>query len=155
MNAQPLSRGSLSTIRTYEEFFILCQSLSKIGERDVFEFLFPIAASVRGDNANVIAGFALLELEPRCPMSCEATIEFISNSNWDVSNREIPFYVVSQFGKWKVGDAIQAFLENVDKSDKQKRYVEAIWYWAREPSVKLTEKLFYWEWHEDIEGPDA
>jgi hypothetical protein len=156
MDAQSFTREMLSSIKTYDDFFALCRSLSAVEESTLFEFLFPIAISAHsGDNANSIAGFALLELEPKCQMSCEETVEAISNSRWDVSNREIPFYLISQFGKWRVGEAVTAFLKNPRKTDEQKRYVETIWYWAGLPSIKLAEKLFYWEWQEAIEGPSV
>lgn len=155
MSAPPLTREMLLSIRSYEEFFSFCQSLRKTDAHTVFEFLFSIAISARGDGANSRAGLALIELDPRCPVSCAEVIETIAASSWDVSNREIPFYLISQFGKWPLAAAIQEFCERPDVSEQQRKCVESIWYWAGSPSARLTVNLFYWEWQKTIEGTDT
>jgi hypothetical protein len=155
MNKPTVTREMLSSIRSYDQFLALCQELRKVEGKILFEILFPIAISERSDGANAIAGLALVALEPKCPISCKEAIELISNSRWDISNQEVPFYLVSQFGKWTLADAIRAFLKKSDITDKHKVNVDSIWYWASGPSVELVEKLFYWEWQESIERPNV
>ncbi|HZX33417.1 MAG TPA: hypothetical protein VFF03_18855 [Rhodocyclaceae bacterium] len=155
MRQPPLSREALAKIRCYDDFFNYCRTICRIEESDLFAFLFPIAISERGDGANVMAGFALMELEPRCPLSCSEAIEAISSSRWDVSTKGVPFYLISQFGKWQLAHEISAFLERPYVVPTQKKYVESIWYWASGPSAKLAGDLTYWEWQEVIERPNV
>ncbi|HEY9826780.1 MAG TPA: hypothetical protein V6D19_15165 [Stenomitos sp.] len=153
--SQPLlSREALAKIRCYDDFCNYCRSICKTEESVLFAFLFPIAISERGDGANVMAGFALMELEPRCPLSCSEAIEAISNSRWDVSTKGVPFYLISQFGKWQLADEISAYLDRSDVAPPQKKYLQSIWYWASGPSAKLAGDLTYWEWQEVIERPN-
>ena len=155
MNQPLLSREVLAKIRCYDDFSDYCRSVSRTEESALFEFLFPISISETGDGANVMAAYALMELEPKCQLSCVEAIEAISNSRWDVSTKGIPFYLVSQFGKWKLAEEINSFLQRSDVQPEKKRYVESIWYWASGPSAKLAEDLTYWEWQEAIERPNV
>lgn len=150
-NQPLLSREVLAKIRSYNDFFTYCRSIHTTDESILFAFLFPIAISQQGDGANAMASFALMELEPRCPLSCLEAVEAISNSSWDISTKGIPFYLVSQFGKWQLADVISAFLSRTNVEHPQKINVESIWYWASGPSAKLAGELTYWEWQEAIE----
>lgn len=155
MNEHLLSRANLAAVKTYDEFFALCQGLRKTDKGALFDFLFTTALSGVAESTSAIAGFALIELEPKCPITCSEAIERISNSKWDLSNREVPFYLVSQFGKWTVQGAVNEFLRHSNRDEQQNVLVNGVWYWASGPSVKLAEKLFYWEWQEVIEDPNA
>lgn len=155
MSEQSSLQAKLSLVKTYDDFFALCQVLRKEDERNLFASLFPIALSGAPDGVASMAALALIELEPKCLISCDEAIEKIANSKWDLSSREIPFYLVSQFGKWTVREAVLAFSARPGVDEQSKVLVDGVWYWACGPSVKLTENLFYWEWQEAIEGPNA
>jgi hypothetical protein len=103
-----------------------------------------------GDGANEIAGRMLISLDPRCPDSCDAILRKIDSSQWDVSLKEIPFYLISQFGKWKLLGELEAFLAKRPPADATSR-VDGILYWARMPTHSLASDLHYWEWQDVIE----
>lgn len=150
-----LSRQHLASVRNYEEFFTLCQSLAKCQPEQVYDFVLPVALSNEQDQAQVIAGRILIELEPRCRDACRELLLTIARSNWDLSLREVPFYLVAQFGKWNLLREINEFVVSPGLSQEQRVRVEGIGYWASFPASELTKPFHYWEWQEVIERKDA
>jgi hypothetical protein len=155
MQTRTLLQGQLSAIHAHDDFLSICKSLSAQDKKTVFDNLFAIATQNTGDRSDQIAGFALIELEPKCSFTCLQVIELVANSRWDISNRELPFYLVSQFGKWHLEKEITSFLSNPGISEQQRVLVDSIWYWAKMPSAKLADRLLYWEWQEVIEKNNA
>jgi hypothetical protein len=155
MQAKTLLQDQLASIHAYDDFINICKSLAVQDKRTIFDSLFAIAIQNIGDRSDQIAGYALIELEPKCPFTCSQAIETIANSRWDISNREIPFYLVSQFGKWHLEKEIATFLSSPNISEQQRILVDSIWYWAKIPSAKLADRLHYWEWEEVIEKNNA
>jgi hypothetical protein len=150
-----LDRKLLEGIEDYDSFFALSHEFSGYPEDELFNFLFSTAIGERGGNINGVAGMLLIDLEPKHTRSCSELLNEIAHSNWDVSNKEIPFYMVSQFGKWNLASEIKEYVANTKLNDIEQRRVETIWYWASSPSSKLSNDLHYFEWQEAIEGEDS
>lgn len=144
----------LKGIENYDEFFALSRKLSSSNDEELFNFLFPIAISKRESNASGTAGMLLIDLEPKHTRSCAELINEIANSDWFVSFKEVPFYLVSQFGKWNLASEIKEFLGRSGLTEEQRRRAESIWYWASSPSAKLSYDLHYFEWQEVIESEE-
>lgn len=147
----PLSRQDFANIIKYEDFFELRQRVAKERPEGLAELLLTTAITNLGDKADGVAGRLLIELEPKCPLSCEQVLERVYESSWNVSCKEVPFYLVSQFGKWYVLNAVESLVSSLP-SGEQRRRVEGISYWARMPTSELAKPLHYWEWQEVIEG---
>jgi hypothetical protein len=150
-----LTRDNLASVKNYEEFFVLRQALALHGGDSLYEFLLPLALTREPDGAHVIAGRALIELEPSCPQDCAAVLRTVATSNWDVSLREVPFYLVSQFGKWHVLQEVEQLTARGSLAERQRVRVEGIGYWASFPTSELAKPFHYWEWQEVIERTDA
>lgn len=142
----------LKNVQSYDDFFALSLKLSSSNEDDLFNFLFPIAISDRESKAPSIAGMLLIDLEPKHTRHCSELINEVANSNWFVSFKEVPFYLVSQFGKWNLESEIKAFLLQSGLTENQRKRAESIWHWASSPSAKLSYDLHYFEWQEVIEN---
>jgi hypothetical protein len=74
----------------------------------------------------------LLDLEPPCPISCEDALRMIAE-NWQISDKLVPFYLVTQFGKLYLTKAVSSVAVEF-KGDRRHR-VETVAYWAGIPSV--------------------
>lgn len=147
----PLSRQDFAHIIKYEDFFELRQRVAKERPEGLAELLLNTAITNLGDKADGVAGRLLIELEPKCPLSCEQVLELVSESSGNVSYKELPFYLVSQFGKWNVLRAVDNFVGRGSSGEPRSR-VEGISYWAKAPTSELAKPLHYWEWQEAIEG---
>jgi hypothetical protein len=152
MIEKPMDNSDLKGIESYDDFFSLSKKLSTLNEEDLFNFLFPISISKREGNTSGTAGMLLIDLEPKHTRSCAELIDEIANSDWFVSFKEVPFYLVSQFGKWNLASEIKEYLKKSGLTESQRRRVESVWYWASSPSAKLSYDLHYFEWQEVIES---
>ncbi len=149
------TRQQFAAITNYDEFFELCKALSKLDSRSLYDCLLPIALEGARDGAHIIAARALIELQPRCPEDCAAVLRTISKSRWDLSLREVPFYLVAEFGKWRVLREVEQ-LAALGSLQKQERVlVEGVAYFASFPASELAKPFHYWEWEEVIEGRSA
>lgn len=147
----PLTRQELAHITKYEDFLALRQCVAREHAEGLAEFLLNTAIANLGDKADGVAGRLLIELEPKCPISCEQVLERLSKSNWNVSFKELPFYLISQFGKWNVLRAVESVANSASLTGEQRARVEGISYWARMSTSELAKPLHYWEWQEVIE----
>ena len=150
-----INRDKLTKIMNYDDFFEVRQLISNLSSTDLFNSLFPLSIDNLGDGADSIAGMLLIEFDPKHEITLEEMLLAISNSKWDISNREIPFYLVSQFGKWTVLNKVKEFLNSGNLNEDQKKYLESVSYWASGPASGLAESLHYFEWQEVIEGENA
>ena len=135
----------------YDDFWDLRLKLEGVDESRLFDFLFPIAISCRGTYINGTAGCLLVELEPKHTRNCSQLLDEIANSKWDVSLKNVPFYLISQFGRWNLKEEIDKYLSNSEKTKQQKQYVGSVWYWASQPTHELAKDFHYWEWEKAIE----
>ena len=147
----PLSHQDLIHITKYEDFFELRQRVARERPEGLAEFLLNTATANLGDMADGVAGRLLIALEPECPFSCEQVLQLVSESTWNVSYKELPFYLISQFGKRNVLLAAERLASAAPPGEQRSR-VEGISYWAGMPTSELTKPLHYWEWQEAIEG---
>jgi len=150
-----LDQKLLKNIKNYDALSELSRELSSYPQDELFNFLFPIAISCRSSYINGTAGYLLIDLEPKHTRECAELLNEIAHSRWDVSNREIPFYLVTQFGKWNLEKEIKDYVASNELTESEIRIVETIWYWASSPSVTLCEDLHYFEWQEVIEGEES
>jgi hypothetical protein len=147
-----LSRDHLRKVRTYDDFIDLSLSLGSIKKSDIFDFLFSIAISRREDPEDIapgIAGGLLVELEPKHTRSCEELLNEIAKSGWDVSLKEVPFYLITQFGKWSLIGTYNAYISQASLNDEQRRRVQTVVYWTAGSSANLIRALHDWPWRED------
>jgi hypothetical protein len=150
-----LNKEDLANIDKYDDFFALSRKLSQVEDSELFDFLFPLAISQRTtENINGIAGLLLVDLEPKHTRSCQELLDEMAHSKWFVSNKEVPFYLVSQFGKWNLFNEYKTYVSSAELSEQQQRRIETIIYWASSPTAKLAYDLHYWEWQEVIEAED-
>lgn len=111
----------------------------------VFHTLFPIAAEYNGDGADYVAGLLLVDLEPACPVSCREALLMVAFGDWQLSDRLVPFYLVTQFGKWKVLREAGELLATAGLSGSQATYVRGIAYFLGFPAVTLVESFVEWQ----------
>jgi len=150
-----LNRDKLAKIKTYDDFFEVRQAVASLSSTELFNSLFPISIENIGDSADSFAGLLLIELDPKHELTLENMLLKIAKSKWNVSNREIPFYLVSQFGKWNVLNKVNELLKDVSFNEEEKNYLETVNYWASGPPSGLSEPLHYFEWQEVIERKNA
>ncbi len=148
--SMPVTRQQLAQIQTYEQFLELRRALVTCAPGDLYESLFSIAISDPSDGAANLAGLALIDLEPPCPETCRRVLERIHGSQWDVSFKEVPFYLVTQFGKPHLRSEAKAFISALPDGEPRSR-VEAVAYWASGATSALCEPYLRWKWQEEIE----
>lgn len=137
-------RDELNKVITYDDFFSLRQSLARFTDSELFGALFPIAIDGREDRAPHLAGCALVELQPDCPCELVSLLTQIHSSNLFASYREVPFYLVTQFGKHAVLNGAGLFLASISLEPKSHSRVESILYWAAMPASELCRHFHDW-----------
>jgi len=156
MNIENLiKREHLSKIKNYDQFFELRQSLVGLGSARLFDALFSMALQYELDGASSIAAMLLIEFDPKALRQCDQLLLEIANSNWFLSDKFIPFYLLTQFGKWNLISAIDELLSGNSLNHDQRIRIEGIKYWAKMPAVSLSSEFSYFEWQEVIEGKNA
>ena len=148
-------RPRLALVNTWEEFRNLRYALVPLEPAKVFHALFTIAVVDQIDGADTIAGRLLVDLDPLCPLSCRDAILDLARGNWNPSRREVPFYLVTQFGKQQVLQVAEEVLANGGLEGWPRQAVETVKYWARFPAADLVEPLHYWQWKDVIEAHNA
>jgi hypothetical protein len=149
-----LNIEDLNNIENYDSFSVLSRKLSAYPESELFDFLFPISIDKRENNSGV-AGKLLIDLDPKHTRSCAKLIDEVANSNWFVSFQEVPFYLVTQFGKWNLKKEIDQYISNPSTTKDQRQMVKSVWYWASMPTSGLCEYLHYFEWQVAIERDNS
>ncbi|MBN8740967.1 MAG: hypothetical protein BGP24_20600 [Lysobacterales bacterium 69-70] len=133
----------LAQITGWDDFRDVKHLLSDWKPANVYEFLFPLAISSRDEAPSGIAGRLLIALQPDCPESLADVIAKVHASRWFVSYREIPFYLITQFGKPAVVAAARAFMAALPPTANSR--VDTILYWALRPASSLCEPFHSWE----------
>jgi hypothetical protein len=106
-----------------------------------YRVLFPIAVDYRSDGADGIAAQLLVEIEPRCPVSCEEALLAVASARWQVSDERVPFYLLCQFGRRELFETIGTLLAANRLDAKQANSVDTVGYWARLPTLTLAERI--------------
>jgi hypothetical protein len=144
INAQSL-KEQLAGITTYDEFQQLRQSLSNHKQDDLYRFLFKLAINGREDLAPKMAGYMLIELQPNCSDTLYDVLTQIHLSSYFLSFREVPFYLVTQFGKHTLLDEAKQFVKKLPKDKSENSRVDTIIYWASMPASELCKGFHDWE----------
>ena len=107
------------------------------------------------DGAIAVAAMLLVEFDPKAMKSCEELLLDIANSKWYFSDKLVPFYLVTQFGKYSLLNKIEEVLASRNISSEQRTLLEGVKYWAVMPAASLSAQFTYFEWQEAIEGKNA
>ena len=150
-NAQSL-KEKLAGISTYDEFQQLRQSLSNHKQDDLYRFLFKLAINGREDHTPKMAGCMLIELQPNCSDTLYDVLTQIHLSSYFLSFREVPFYLVTQFGKHNLLSEAKQFVKNIPKEESSNPRVDTIIYWASMPASELCKGFHDWESEEFLEA---
>ena len=100
----------------------LCERLRQADTDTVFEVLFPLACASRGGH---FYAHILLYLKVPCQLSCKEAVRRLSQSEWDVSLEEVPWYLVDRFG----AEAVYQSVNELEQEDEIQEYrnMEAAW----------------------------
>ncbi len=112
---------------------------------DAFHALFPVAVEFTGDGADQVAGRLLVDLEPACPVTCRDALVAVAFGDWQLSDRLVPFYLITQFGKRELRRAAEELIAEAGLSGSQVTAVSGVAYWAGFPAVQLLEPFVSWE----------
>jgi hypothetical protein len=143
---------ALGRVVTYDDFVRVCQMLNGRTAQDLFETLFPLA--IRIGPASGTAARMLIELQPSCSLELPVLLGQIHAAQLDASNREVPFYLVSQFGQRAVLQEAAKFLALLPKGGPRSK-VDAISYWASMPAAELCKRFHLWEAEDGNGNADA
>jgi len=111
----------------------------------VFHVLFPIAVEFTGDGADQVAARLLVDLEPACPVSCRDALISLAFADWWVSDKLVPYYLVTQFGKRKLLRVADELVAEAGLTGSQITAITGVVYWARLPTVRLLAPFLPWE----------
>ncbi|HEX4610835.1 MAG TPA: hypothetical protein VH092_21780 [Urbifossiella sp.] len=78
----------------------------------------------------------LVDPEPGCPVSCEDALRMVAAGRWNVSDKLVPFYLITQFGKLRLAAAIETVAAGV-LGREARVMVTGVGYWARLPTVEM------------------
>jgi hypothetical protein len=98
-----------------------------------------------------MASFLLASIDPPPARGCKELLLELAGASWDLSNKVLPFYLVTQFGKAQLLDTIEQLVRGATDS-ALKIKLEGVAYWAKMPTADLAEPLHYFVWEEAIEG---
>ncbi|WP_299678809.1 hypothetical protein [uncultured Dokdonia sp.] len=103
--------------------------ITKNNQLEIFQILWNKSISAQDQNKHVyLSALTLYKLNINCPLSLKSSIHQITESEWDISIEEVPWYLVNQFSK----EAIIALLKKIDfKTQDQKIKLQTIAYWVK------------------------
>jgi len=144
--AWKIIRQRITNITDYDAFVDLALELSGGDVTDLFEFLFSEAIS--GGRTGGQAACLLIEIDPPPTRDCQALLGEVAKSKWDVSTKEVPFFLISWFGKPGLIESYNLFIKEADLTTEQKQRVATIIYWTAGPTAQLIRSYHDWPWHE-------
>jgi hypothetical protein len=116
-------------LRERGEYEQIRSRLQTADPAELFYALFPLAVSRQWDEpAAYFAARLLYDLRPPCLLSCDAAIQ-ATFATWDVSIEEVPWYLVTQFGKAVIEHTIQQLL-SITPGRQDRQTLETIRYWV-------------------------
>ena len=127
----------LKAASTWLERRELEHELARLDPAVVFDLLYSIATTYGVETPHDAAASILVELQPPCPLSCEDALRFLARTDWNLSDRLIPFYLVTQFGQQRVVQAVDVVKMEFDGENRT--LVAGVGYWAEKPAVVLIE----------------
>ena len=120
----------------------LCQRVRQADDKNLFDVLFPLACS-RSEPLYGMENFAahiLFYLNLACPISCADAIRKVSQSNWDVSLCELPWYLAVLFGT----DKVYQILDELEQEDDVQASLAELTAW-RDAHYFTGMKIAQWE----------
>lgn len=136
----------IESVSNYDVFVDLMLELSKSQDSELFDLLF--SHSLSGGKGSGVAAYLLIEIDPSPTRSCEDLLEEIAKSKWNVSMKEVPFFLISWFGKRSLKNAYDSFIDQANLTPEQKQRVGTIIYWASRPAANLIRSYHDWPWRE-------
>ncbi len=133
----------LGAITNYDDFFELRRRIQSSEDPGVFHALWRLALERTPNGASGMAGYMLAELQPDLDEPLNELLRQVHMSLLDASNRIVPFYLVSQFGRAQVTQAAAEFLATVPESPRSR--VDAVLYWSSFPASELCKPFHDWE----------
>jgi len=128
---------SLKAASTWSQRRKIEHELVRLDPGVAFHLLYSIATTYGVDTPHDAAASILLQLQPRCPLSCEDALRFLARTDWNLSDHLIPFYLVTQFGQQRVVQAVRLVKTEFDNESQAR--VTGVGYWAEKPAVLLIE----------------
>lgn len=141
-----LALRRIASVADYDAFIDLALELGINRGAELFDFLF--AQSISGGGVGGTAACLLVEIDPPPTRSCEELLAEIAKSSWDVSTKEVPFFLITWFGKQLLADAYRSFIEEANLTPEQKRRVGTVLYWTASPAANLIRSYHDWPWRE-------
>lgn len=145
-----LIRQQMESVANYDAFVDLALELGTHPAPQRFDFLF--AHSISGGRVGGVAARLLIETDPAPTRSCEQLLAEIAMSKWDVSTKEVPFFLISWFGKRYLKELYGSFIQTADLTPEQKQRVGTILYWTASPAANLIRSYHDWPWREADES---
>jgi hypothetical protein len=144
-------KNRIASVVTYDDYLALYRWLLESDRSSLFVPLWDMAIRERWDGRRAMASFFLVSIDPPPPRECRELLLELANANWDLSNKILPFYLVTHFGKAQLLGAIGELMgSSTDSSQRVK--LEGVAYWASMPAADLAAPLHYFTWEEAIEG---
>lgn len=143
---EELTLERFERVVNYDAFVDLALELSTTPQTELFNFLFT--QSISGGRVGSVAACLLVEIDPTPTRSCEELLAEIAKSNWNVSTKEVPFFLISWFGKHFLNDAYRSFMQEASLTHEQKQRVGTIIYWTSSPTANLIRSFHDWPWRE-------
>ena len=100
-----------------------------------FHLLFTLATRDVG-KPNLFAAALLIELEPPCPVDCEVALRTLGSGCWQVSDHKVPFYLITQFGKLRLIEAVAIVSNEFD--GERRHQVNTVAYHAQWPAAEMS-----------------
>lgn len=144
-------RAKCAAALNWSLFFDLSKEVRVWPIEKQWSLLWSVLLNFTDDQSDQIAGFLLIDIDPRPQQTLQELLAIVTRSRWNLSNHEVPFYLVASFGKYQVLDAINAELNSEKLLADERVSLEGVRYWASFPVAYGAERLHYFEWQEVIE----
>jgi hypothetical protein len=107
---------------------------------DLFHALFELALSDCVAPEARRAADMLVEVEPPCPISLDVALRAIARSDLNLSERAIPFYLLTQFGPDTIRAAVRRLATGEFAPDPPP-VLTGIAYWLSIPKIELVRQI--------------
>ena len=113
----------------------LVAQMRQLDDDELFRLLFPLATSGQWECPMAFSAALLLyEIKPACPVSCKEAVRGLFG-NWDVSIKEVPWYLRDVFGRSRVLEIVQEWSRE-PISDIEMGRLHTIGYWLGVPEAE-------------------
>jgi hypothetical protein len=140
-------RSRLAAVRSYADLRRLRDEFRPQTGPDLSRALFAVAVDYRADGASDFAACLLADLEPPCPLTCRDALAQLAAGSWNPSERLVPFYLIAQFGKHELGQAIETLVATL-RPGAGRSALEGVRYWAELPTADLIAGHLEGRWRE-------